>query len=606
MEGDELSVRRWQDDAGWSLYVQFRNDLVESSTIAKAPAWKIKPAKKLRGKWLIDPGVREDLWDNYFRAALSVALAGNKFKSSPVVAWAAFNKHEYTGLEDEIAVIRFLLWAGFNPNVPDEGNNYPMHFMAFFKHGSGSHPRAIRLLLKAGANPNLRRSNGDSPLTYLCAATRLTDDMLLSAERMLEGGADWNQKSYDGVSPKSLVEENLTWGKSQKARLLGVAARTVRNANSQPAGMAFQQGSAPAGESPVVKALRGMLAKFSQQYPGYWKHAQIIRTAAKTIRTAAKDSTAAHATMPWCFASSTVWGLIHYSYGKGKGKLEEFQKGMIENAEKSFVPAFLGTWRFTQGVYQFDPDLYANVIDTPVLNDYPREALCHLPEWAVFIETTSLTVPGTNYPVHGVGLHLDVDQTDGLPLPVFTLFAQHPDGVWSMPAVRVGASADYLTIIGTSSKDDQTREAWRECAGRLLSLALWLSSEQPEIEGEGQPSRPAQYKSGSKGERFHASDTTRTWEVGVRIGAALRQAKTQQVAASNENTETSQRSKYRGHVRRAHWHKYHYGKGRTNVRVRWVSHMLINMTSEGALPTTIHAVQPANDPAITATKGEAA
>jgi hypothetical protein len=38
MEGDELSVRRWQDDAGWSLYVQFRNDLVESSTIASPDA----------------------------------------------------------------------------------------------------------------------------------------------------------------------------------------------------------------------------------------------------------------------------------------------------------------------------------------------------------------------------------------------------------------------------------------------------------------------------------------------------------------------------------------------------------------------------------------
>ena len=38
VDADELHVRRWHDDLGWTLYVAFKNNIVQSSTIAPSHA----------------------------------------------------------------------------------------------------------------------------------------------------------------------------------------------------------------------------------------------------------------------------------------------------------------------------------------------------------------------------------------------------------------------------------------------------------------------------------------------------------------------------------------------------------------------------------------
>ncbi len=46
----------------------------------------------------------------------------------------------------------------------------------------------------------------------------------------------------------------------------------------------------------------------------------------------------------------------------------------------------LSTWRITQSVYRFDPDLLEELITQPFEGDLPCEAFKRLPEWCVYIE----------------------------------------------------------------------------------------------------------------------------------------------------------------------------------------------------------------------------
>lgn len=51
------------------------------------------------------------------------------------------------------------------------------------------------------------------------------------------------------------------------------------------------------------------------------------------------------------------------------------------------------------------------------------------------------------------------------------------------------------------------------------------------------------------------------------------------------------RARPRPHIRRAHWHTYRTGSGRTETTIKWVAPIPINITDGDIIPT-IHQVQP--------------
>ena len=48
-------------------------------------------------------------------------------------------------------------------------------------------------------------------------------------------------------------------------------------------------------------------------------------------------------------------------------------------------------WRASKGIYRFAPEIYEALISQPLTGDLPTDCLYHLPEWAVYIETPSLS-----------------------------------------------------------------------------------------------------------------------------------------------------------------------------------------------------------------------
>jgi len=102
------------------------------------------------------------------------------------------------------------------------------------------------------------------------------------------------------------------------------------------------------------------------------------------------------------------------------------------------------------------------------------------------------------------------------------------------------------------------------------------------------------------GPRLFAADGPREWDVGVRIGAALRAA----YAREETGGEAATTGRHvRPHVRRAHWHTVLSGKRKredgTTIpaseqrrELRWMPPIAVAINDAGELPSVIRPVRP--------------
>jgi len=249
----------------------------------------------------------------------------------------------------------------------------------------------------------------------------------------------------------------------------------------------------------------------------------------------------------------------------------------------------LAAWRPGKGIYRFDEDLARALLDTPITGDLPREVLHRLPEWCVYVETPWLAPE-----MLGFFAHLEWDAGDGRSeLRIIT--DSDVGGVPKLTPIILhlveGALEDALHAFEAEAAIQWQKAgspAWigprpiaadvAEVVRPLLSLLLYICSDDADYAGDARPVRPKPKKT-NKGMRLVAPDAPVLWDVGVRIGAALRGA----TRAAESEPEGGTHASPRPHVRRAHWHTYLTGKGRTTRALRWVSPMLVG--SGGTVPT---------------------
>lgn len=265
-----------------------------------------------------------------------------------------------------------------------------------------------------------------------------------------------------------------------------------------------------------------------------------------------------------------------------------------------------GAWRTTQGIYRFDPALYAALIDTP-MDRIPVAVLDHLPEWAVYIETPDWCPALTRgRRVHGVlawRQRIMEDEVDVLQLVL--LAGRDADGVdydrevLTLPLVdtvdgaiakRIADAEESAQLLGVPRVSDSEASALRSALPRILSLLLYLCSEAPDLTRRGKPDVPANptpVRTRRHGWRLFPADGPREWDVGVRLGAALRAA-----YAREETGQGDGHDRPRGHVRRAHWHTYRIGEGRAQRKLRWLPPIAVNLAIGADLPATIRRVGP--------------
>jgi ankyrin repeat protein len=170
---------------------------------------------------LTPDGMVSALHDNYLFGAIAAVLAAIDDQSArqlPLLPAAAFNKHTYQGYHDEIACLRFLLWAGFDPDATDSAGRTALHFMASMQNLPWSHPRAVRLLLAAGADPNLQNKNGDTAFCYMSGNADWSSQLTETAWVLLNNGANPMIPAKDGESAYTLLKKKT--GNPQVSQLV--------------------------------------------------------------------------------------------------------------------------------------------------------------------------------------------------------------------------------------------------------------------------------------------------------------------------------------------------------------------------------------------------
>lgn len=338
---------------------------------------------------------------------------------------------------------------------------------------------------------------------------------------------------------------------------------------------------------------------YSRQYPGIWRLVDQFRS----VR--GKD-------LPdwpdWCFLPiSGLYAIVTYlaGYNTTIDMRDPAQRAVLNDIA---VMTALASWRVTQGVYRFDPDTYREVVNTPVIGAIPYQILFQIPEWCVYIETPGLSYFSTPMMGYFAFLEYDVEETRiELRFIIdfgesFVLGHSGPQatalhlGDWSLEESIRSASAESLKQLKKHNWDNReiditTKEFVDMSVSQfqpLVSLLLYLCSANGEIEPvEGKTPKKPQPKKTKKGPRLFPPDKPTTWDVGIRMGAAIRQA-----AATSEDRGGNHASP-RPHIRRAHWHTYWTGKRdkpeKRKPILKWLSPILVG--AEGDLPVTIRPVK---------------
>jgi hypothetical protein len=328
-----------------------------------------------------------------------------------------------------------------------------------------------------------------------------------------------------------------------------------------------------------------ILGSFSRLYPNAWKSVDDLRSNRESLG----------GWPDWCFLPlAGTYAII----SRG-GTLRS-----IDQASHVGVLGALAAWRATQGVYRFDQTVLDALWETPVTGDIPTEILFHLPEWCVYVTTPGKTWNGCT--LHGFFAHLEQDANDRRTELRFVLDVTGPGGddlvVMPVHLGRGGVAEGLAAMMRESIRHapiavespDGLVEGLTDEVSPLVSLVLYLCSQAAEVRddrgGDRRPSRPLPVRT-KKGVRLFPPERQTTWQVGYRLGAALRNSPAgHERGAWPSGTHASPRP----HVRRAHWHSFWMGsKNQPEARsvvLKWLPPIPVNVQDAGELTATVRDV----------------
>ncbi len=301
----------------------------------------------------------------------------------------------------------------------------------------------------------------------------------------------------------------------------------------------------------------------SKLYPGAWKQVDLYRSCRGVDLPEWPE---------WCFMPIAAWYAIVCHGNKVNSLAHD-----LELAADVARLAGIGTWRYSQGVYKVDPDLFTALANSIVAGDLPSEVFYRLPEWCVYVETPGMS--WFNVPMPGFWAHLERDantsrtelrfllETEkelvGIPLHI---------GAWTVTEAVDRFVHEAVKNSGMTFKSSEVDiEAISAQINPLVSVILYLCSDEPEIDDSLYPGVSPKHPSPKKtknGWKLFPPDKPKIWNVGAEIGKQLRQA--------TECDESGRQVKT--HLRRGHWHKYWTGPrtGDQKLLFRWLHPLVVN------------------------------
>ena len=194
---------------------------------------------------------------------------------------------------------------------------------------------------------------------------------------------------------------------------------------------------------------------------------------------------------------------------------------------------------------------------------------------------------------------LDLDSATGpslVPVPVHL-------GAWSLSeAIDRVMDVTYRTAAARGMPVPPDRKATsstlRAVVEPVVSLLLYLCSQASDVAGKhGTPGNPEPVRTRRDGWKLFPVPGPRTWDVGVRLGAALRRAYQAEQTGADSGTHAGPRP----HIRRAHWHTVLSGprlrdghpvpSAQRQAELRWMPPIAVNLEDAADLPATIRKVR---------------
>jgi hypothetical protein len=246
---------------------------------------------------------------------------------------------------------------------------------------------------------------------------------------------------------------------------------------------------------------RQILSRFNKSNPTIFRLADAARSAFDP-----------YIVPDWVYLPLEIWTAIAREVGPD-------QRAVCETAT-------YGTWRHTQGVYQFDRDLAQALDNTPLPAELPSRILLNLPQQAVYVETPEWHFDD-NSPIHGFWMHA-TGSLDGTEPRLMILVDVDPQPEIIVIRLNRASLVDCLEAsLGRFEElNGYAPLTLRPLYYRLIGLALYLCSENAEIgNGFRRPARAVPVR-GRKGPKFVAPDQATIWHVEAKLGLALRQFET--------------------------------------------------------------------------------
>jgi hypothetical protein len=263
----------------------------------------------------------------------------------------------------------------------------------------------------------------------------------------------------------------------------------------------------------------------------------------------------------WCLLPREVpYALaLHYGLLQPDGLTADGQPD-VSGLQWPGILAGLYAWRQGRGIYRYDPELADAVAESDLPPDIGTDMLFRLPEWGVYVDPAG--VLGRD--ILGFWVHLGWDAKDEFADLRFVLDVAGDDhgGHLELLTVPLGqpslAEAMAVAVDNANTKADRigVTESQLERMGgefnwqvieRAVLLVLYLCTNNADVSN---PDRPD-----AQPRRAMQSRTTEVlWEVGYRIGTALRAARAA-AAAQHGGSHAGPAA----HLRRAHYHNYWTG-----------------------------------------------
>jgi hypothetical protein len=244
--------------------------------------------------------------------------------------------------------------------------------------------------------------------------------------------------------------------------------------------------------------------------------------------------------------------------------------------------AALGTWRYSQGIYRYQDEFYKAITATVSNGELPSEVLYRFPEWCIYVETPAMN--WGNADLYGFWCHLEWDvNTERTEL---RLLMNTSDGLVAVP-IHIGPWTLTEALDRAHSEAKKQAEAadilfevnpdWVEKTAdslhKIISMILYLCSDEPEIDDMRQPGSKPQRPTAKKtkhGWKLFPAEKPRIWIVGEHMGKTL-------AHAENTNDKIDGERTVKSHFRRAHWHGYWTGPrdGDRKFKYAWLPPVLV-------------------------------